>query len=154
MDNQRPLKAFYFLSHEQYLNKDLNYNNFIEEDMNIEAFFKDVIEQNREALPAYFNDDAIIRWHCSNEEFTVEEYIRANCEYPGKWRGRIERIERCDPLIILVGKVVSEKGDISCYVTSFIRLENDRIAQMDEYWADEGEAPEWRKKMGIGKTIA
>ena len=123
------------------------------ENMDIEAFFKDIITQNQEKLPVYFNDNAIIRWHCSNEQFTVEDYVRANCEYPGKWQGKIERIERCDRLIILAARVISELGDISCHVTSFIRLENGRISEMDEYWADDQEAPLWRKEMGIGQKI-
>jgi len=27
------------------------------------------------------------------------------------------------------------------------------IAEMDEYWGDDGDAPEWRRQMGIGKRI-
>lgn len=33
-------------------------------------------------------------WHCTNECFNVEEFIRANCEYPGEWEGEVERIEK------------------------------------------------------------
>jgi hypothetical protein len=51
--------------------------------LNIREFWKDVLEQNAEKLKSYFHKDAVIRWHCTNELFTVEEYIRANCEYPG-----------------------------------------------------------------------
>ncbi len=36
--------------------------------MNIQAFWKDVLEQNRLALPSYFYKDAVIRWHCTNEQ--------------------------------------------------------------------------------------
>ena len=60
----------------------------------IRAFWKAVLAQEREELSAYFTPDAVIRWHCTNEQFTVDEYIRANCDYPGKWDGTIERIDR------------------------------------------------------------
>ena len=44
--------------------------------------WKDIIEQNPKKLKRYFNSNAIINWHNTNESFTVEEYIIANCEYP------------------------------------------------------------------------
>lgn len=121
--------------------------------MDINAFWQDIITQNREKLYAYFCDDAVIRWYCTNEQFTVSEYIQANCEYPGKWKGKIERLEESDRQITLVGKVQSEDGNIVCHVVSFIKLQDGKVAEMDEYWADDGEAPDWRKKLGIGKPI-
>ena len=121
--------------------------------MNINEFWKDVIEQNRERLPGYFCRDAVIRWHCTNEQFTVEEYVRANCDYPGNWLGEIERIEENGSLIILAGRVFPEDRISSFHVVSFIRLNKGLIAELDEYWGDDGEAPKWRKEMGIGKPI-
>lgn len=67
--------------------------------MNVKEFWKAVLEQNKEKLQDYFHEDAVIRWHCSNELFTVQEYIRANCEYPGEWGGEIERIEKTADII-------------------------------------------------------
>ena len=57
--------------------------------MNAEKFWKDVLQQNRDTLADWFRPDAAIRWHCTNEQFTVPEFIRANCEYPGKWDGTV-----------------------------------------------------------------
>ena len=68
--------------------------------MDIRAFWSAVLSQDRKALPEYFCRGAVIRWHCSNERFTVEEYVRANCDYPGQWAGEIERIERTDGTVI------------------------------------------------------
>ena len=121
--------------------------------MNVKRFWQDVTTQNRMSLSSYFCEDAVIRWHCTNEQFTVSEYIQANCDYPGKWRGEIERIEEFDSKIIIVGRVQSDDAAISCHVTSFIRLQEDKIIDMDEYWADDGEAPAWRKALRIGKPI-
>lgn len=121
--------------------------------MDINTLWNDIINQNRDALPSYFCDDAVIRWHCTNEQFTVDEYIKVNCDYPGKWQGEIERIEKLDSKIILVGRVQSFDKTVSCHVTSFIQLLNGKICKMDEYWADDGEVPNWRKELGIGKAI-
>ena len=50
--------------------------------MNIQDFLNAVLKQDAEQLRTYFSDSAYINWHCTNEHFTVEEYIQANCEYP------------------------------------------------------------------------
>ena len=121
--------------------------------MEIKEFWNDIINQNRSALPSYFCKEAIIRWHCTNEQFTLDEYVQANCDYPGKWEGKIERLEESSSLVILVGKVQSEDGLISCHVTSFIKLQDGKVIEMDEYWADDGEAPGWRKELRIGRKI-
>ena len=113
--------------------------------MDINAFWKDVISQNREALPSYFLPDAVIRWHCTNEQFSVAEYVHVNCDYPGKWKGEIERVENAGGIIVLAGRVFSADNEKeSFHVVSFIKLKNDKIAELDEYWADDGEPPEWR----------
>lgn len=121
--------------------------------MNIRAFWQDVFEQDREKLYGYFHKDAVIRWHCSNELFTVQEYIRANCEYPGDWKGEIERIENIGDIIITAAKVWPADQSRSFHVVSFLKLANGRIMEMDEYWSDDGTAPEWRRQMNIGKPI-
>ncbi|BDC94319.1 hypothetical protein SAMN04487977_10343 [Treponema bryantii] len=113
--------------------------------MKVEEFWNAVILQNREKLPSFFTDDAVIRWHCTNEQFSVLEYVRVNCDYPGKWKGEIERIEKAGETIILAGHVVSADDGSSFHVVSFIKLKNDKIAELDEYWADDGEPPEWRR---------
>ena len=121
--------------------------------MDINAFWHDVLSKKREALHFYFCEDAIIRWHCSNERFTVAEYIRANCDYPGEWDGEIERIEESENTIILVGRVFPTNQTASFHVVSFIKVRNNKISEMDEYWADDGDAPAWRREMKIGKPI-
>lgn len=121
--------------------------------MNVNAFWEDIISQNRNRLLSYFHDDAVIRWHCTNEQFTPTEYVSVNCDYPGKWDGTIERIEDFGSLVIIVGRVVSKDDRFSFHVCSFIRLVGDLISELDEYWSDDEEPPLWRKDKGIGKPI-
>ncbi|MBR6097093.1 MAG: nuclear transport factor 2 family protein [Oscillospiraceae bacterium] len=121
--------------------------------MDVSAFWHNVLTKNREALPSWFCADAVIRWWCSNEQFTVSEYIRANCDYPGEWDGKMERIERNGDSVILAGRVFLSDQSASFHVVSFLKLRNDKICELDEYWADDGEAPAWRKDMKIGKPI-
>ena len=121
--------------------------------MDYKAFWQDVLSQNREHLSSWFRDDAVIRWHCSNEQFTVEEYVRVNCDYPNDWSGELERFEETGNTVILAGRVYPVDRSMSFHVVSFLRIENEKITEMDEYWADDGEAPDWRREMKIGKPI-
>ena len=116
-------------------------------------FISAVAKQDADTLRQLFTPDAVICWHDSNEQFTVAEYIRANCEYPGAWNGEIQRIEKTNNGMVLLTKIFSD--DFATFVTAFIRLENGKISRLDEYYADyNDEIPEWRRKMNIGKPIS
>lgn len=121
--------------------------------MDIAKFFKSVLSQNEKELRTYFHKNAVIKWHCTNEIFTLDEYIKANCEYPGNWDGEIERIEEKADLLILACRVFSLDNSSSFHVVSFIYLKDNLIMNMDEYWSDDEKVPEWRRKMKIGKRI-
>ena len=74
---------------------DIAENNF-----KVTEFWKAVVQQNPDKIRKYFKETATIRWYNTNEEFTLDEFIRANCEYPGEWEGEVERIEEIeDPLM-------------------------------------------------------
>lgn len=121
--------------------------------MNVEKFWKDVLNQDEEALKNYFHRDAIIKWPCTNEIFTVNEYIKANCEYPGSWDGEIKKIIQIDNEIISVVKVYPRTGEESHHVVSFIKLHDGLIIDLEEYWSDDGNPPEWRLAMNLGKAL-
>lgn len=121
--------------------------------MDIYKFWKDVLEQNADNIRNYFDRNAYINWHCTNEQFNVDEFIIANCEYPGKWSGEVERVEKTGDTFVTVTHVFSQDQELSFHVTSFIKTADDKITALDEYWADDGTAPKWRLDMHIGKPI-
>ena len=121
--------------------------------MDIRSFWHDVLCQNRDALPTYFDEKAVICWHCTNEQFTVSEYVRANCDYPGNWDGEIERIETIGETIISAVHVYTIDKIASFHVVSFMKLKDGLICNMDEYWSDDADAPDWRRRMNIGRPI-
>lgn len=116
-------------------------------------FFDMVLSQNALEIKKFFNEDAYIDWHNTNERFTVDEFIKVNCTYPGKWSGEVERVEQIGNLLIAVAKVINVFDKSSFYVNSFILLENDKIVKLDEYWGDNGEIPQWRMIKNIGVKI-
>ncbi len=121
--------------------------------MNILQFWDAVLRQDREAIRSYFDADAYVNWHNTNEQFTVDEFIRANCEYPGEWTGEVEKEIHIDDTIITATHVETQDGSLSFHVTSFIQVKDGKIVAMDEYWGDDGEAPQWRQDMKIGSKI-
>ena len=121
--------------------------------MNIYNFWKSVLDQDEQEIRKYFHESAHVNWHCTNENFTLDEFIRANCEYPGDWDGEIQRIEKTDDLLITVTHVYPKDKSASFHVTSFIKVADDKIISVDEYWADDGYAPQWRLDKHIGRAI-
>lgn len=121
--------------------------------MDIKGFWQAVLSQRREEIRAYFHPDALINWHCSNECFTVDEFIEANCDYPNEWEGEIERIEKMKDLIITAVNVYTVDKSLSFHVVSFIKLKDDQIMGVDEYWGDDGMPPQWRLDKKIGRPI-
>jgi len=121
--------------------------------MDVKQFWKDVLAQNADAIRTYFAPSAYVNWHNSNEHFTVEEFIRANCEYPGEWDGEVEKIVCTDDQIITATHVYTKDKSLSFHVASFIRVADGKIASIDEYWGDDTPAPRWRLDKHIGTKI-
>ena len=121
--------------------------------MDIYGFWRDVLGQDAERIRGYFREDAYVNWHCTNEHFSVQEYLIANCEYPGEWDGEVERVEEINDLTITVTHVYPKDRSLSFHVTSFFQIPDGRIQSLDEYWADDGTAPEWRLEKKIGTKI-
>lgn len=121
--------------------------------MDIRAYWRAVFNQQQEEIEKFFHENAFVEWHNTNEHFTVGEFIRANCEYPGKWDGEIERIEEINDLLVTVVHVFSLDKELSFHATSFIQIADGRIRSIDEYWGDDGPAPQWRLDKEIGKPI-
>lgn len=121
--------------------------------MNIQAYWDAALRQDAEAMLEFFALGAVINWHNTNERFTPEEFIRANCEYPGNWAGEIEKLFSLQNQIITVVHVYSADQKQHFHVTSIFCLDGEKIGSIDEYWGDDGEAPQWRKDLHIGRKI-
>ncbi len=121
--------------------------------IDIQSFWASILAQNADEIRACFSPDAYVNWHNTDEHFTVEEFIRANCEYPGDWAGQVEKEIYSGDTIITATHVHSTDGRLSFHVVSFIQTKNDKIIAIDEYWGDDGDAPDWRKNMNIGRKI-
>ena len=120
----------------------------------IENYWKDALAQDADSMKLYFEDDAFVNWHNSNEHFTLEEYICANCEYPNKWDGKIERMQCFPQQVISVVHVYAKDKSVSFHATSFFTMShNGRIQSIDEYWGEDGEPPKWRIEKQIGTKI-
>ena len=115
------------------------------QELNIAAYWAAALAQSPEEMAAFFAPGATVRWPNTNELFTAAEFIRANCEYPGAWEGEIERMEALGSLLITVVRVFDRDRTASFHVTSFFRVEEGRIAALEEYWGDDGPPPAWRQ---------
>lgn len=121
--------------------------------MDIYKYWEYTLNQDEKMMKNFFDENAIIYWHNTNEKFSVDEFIEINCKYPGKWKGNICRVENLKNKLITVVNVLSEDESISMKAISFIEIKNDKIISIDEYWSEDGEAPKWRKDLKIGRAI-
>ena len=64
--------------------------------MNMQQLGESVLAQDEQKIRTYFHPKAYVNWHCTNEHFSVEEFIQANCEYPGEWGGTGRGDRRAD----------------------------------------------------------
>ena len=116
-----------------------------------QAFLQAVVSQREDLLHSFFVPAATIRWPNTREVFTLAQYLRANCEYPGTWQGELLDLHRQGDLVITVARVWQEDASLSAHVCSFMRLQHECIFSMDEYWCDDGEPPAWRQQMMLGE---
>ena len=121
--------------------------------LEVRAFWRAVLAQDAQGMRAFLAPDAWVEWPCTNEHFTAEEYIRANCEYPGDWEGEIERLEELPDQVITAVRVYPKDRSASFHAVSFAKIQNGQICSLVEYWGDDGPAPAWRQEMNIGRPI-
>lgn len=114
-------------------------------------FWKDIHQQCWDSLASYFHEYAVINWHNTNEQFTVDEFVRVNAQYPGDWLIEVERMAYEGDLVISVVRVYDKT--ISFHATSFFTFRDSKILALDEYWSNDEKAPEWRQSQHIGKPI-
>ena len=112
----------------------------------IRALWQAIAEQDEEKLMRFFTPDAQILWPNPDEQFDLTGYLRANCDYPGSWSGKVERIALDGSYS--VAKVWPTEGAASRSVT-FYQWRNGKIERMVEYWGDVGPAPEWRRRLAL-----
>jgi len=112
-----------------------------------------VLGQDAQAIRLHFAEDAVIRWHNTNECFTVPEFIRANCEYPGHWCGEVEHVVENGDTVITVTRVYDREKTVSFHAVTFLALREGRISSVDEYWGDDVQPPRWRQDLQLGRPI-
>lgn len=121
----------------------------------VRSFWERMDRQEWSELGAYFSKEAVIHWCDTNEAFIKEEFVRANCEYPGNWEISVVNLVEKDNLVISVARVKLKNKEIYFYVNSYFYFdEKGKITLLKEYWSECGEVPQWRQEKKIGKPIS
>ena len=115
--------------------------------IDFERYWQDCIGQDRDALRTWFWPDARIIWPCTDEVFTVEEFLTANCDYPGNWKGQLINAIPTPMGAVTEVRIVSVDSSYSCHAASIFTLYEDKILSLTEYFADDGPPPAWRTKL-------
>ena len=113
-------------------------------DFDLQRYWQAVCGKDAEKMRQFFADNAVIRWHNTDEVFPVDKFIAVNCDYPDNWSFEIERDENYANKITSVTRVYSLQSNLSFHAVSFFEVSNDKITALDEYWGDDDEPPKWR----------
>lgn len=95
-------------------------------------------------LSTLFNDTAIIEWPNTKECFHVDEFIKINQYYPGKWKETILNLHQFDDKII--SETLIHNPNISFIAISIFTIKDSKIIYLKEYYSENGEMPLWRKQ--------
>jgi len=100
-----------------------------------------------------------VYWPCTGEVFNNHDnFIKVNRQYPGKHKITLEKMVSCADTVVTVVLVESVFDDhpapLFFRATSFFKFAGDRISEINEYWAEVIEPPEWRIKSGLSERYA
>ncbi len=115
--------------------------------MDFAQYWQDCVSKDKKALGAWFWPDARIVWPCTEEVFTVEDFLLANCEYPGEWTGELLHMIPTPGGAVTEVLISSKDNRYSCHVASIFTIYKGKIASLTEYYADDCPPPQWRKSL-------
>lgn len=97
-------------------------------------------------------DDVQVTWWTSGERFDgADAFVEANRRYPEGWTIHLLELGH-----LRDGRVLSlvriDHPPASFFATSFYRVDDERIAGIDEYWATLEPPPEWRASLS-GRSL-
>ncbi|MFV0400126.1 MAG: nuclear transport factor 2 family protein [Oscillospiraceae bacterium] len=111
----------------------------------VRGLWADIDAQRWEKLLGYFTADAVILWPNTGERFDVAGFVAANGHYPGDWEIEIERVVLAGEEVVSAIQTRLKGEDTSFRACSFFRFREGKIAELTEYWGDDGPPPDWRK---------
>ena len=117
------------------------------------AYWQAVFTQDAEGMRRWLSADAQVRWHNTNECFRMEGFIHANCDYPGQFAGELLRTDRLEGTLICLVRVHYLSQGCSFHAVSYLRLQDDRIVEIDEYWGLDEPPPAWRQQLELSVPI-
>ena len=120
---------------------------------NVLDYWQDINMQLYQRLPQYFNPNATIYWHNSNEKFDPQELARVYQDFGGAWHVEIERLLACEGSVISIINARNTKAEGLYRAVSFFEYEDGLVRKLHEYWSRVGFAPDWRHEHGLGSNI-
>jgi hypothetical protein len=98
------------------------------------------------------SSDCNVYWPNTKEIFKGrDKFILANKVYPGRWFIDIKKIFSMDNIVISVVRVYSKDKNISFYATSFFKFKDGLISEIEEYYGQISEPPQWRIEQGLSE---
>ena len=111
----------------------------------IQSFIRLFSDQKWDEAKELLHPDFLADWPQYRERMNRDGYIEVNRHYPGKHQLTLIRSHEVGALVIATIWIEADTGQ-KTFVNSFFEIQEGRIAKVEEYWAEPGPAPEWRKQ--------
>ncbi|MBI9103670.1 MAG: nuclear transport factor 2 family protein [Spirochaetales bacterium] len=121
----------------------------MKEEKNIETvkeFWSIFDERKYRDAEKLLHEEFEAHWVCTRERFNKEEFIKVNEDYPSRWRTVLKRSYVSGDQVISIVHIFSPDAADQFYATSIFTFDDDKIIEIEEYWAAVEAPPEWRKK--------
>ena len=113
---------------------------------NVQQLWRLFSEQNWDESKKLFHPEFTAYWPQSKERFAnAENFIEMNRAYPGNHTAKIRQLVEEDNTISCTAFISADTGQ-TAFGTSYFEFKDGLIFKATEYWGDEYEAPESRKK--------
>ena len=119
----------------------------------IKKYWQATLAQDANKMVQMLSKTCLITWPNTNECFTKEHYIKANCLYPGTWKGTVQEINPYLDGYLSITNVLSQDEVTSLHAITFFKINNGLITSIKEYWSEDGAPPTWRQSLDLSTPL-
>jgi ketosteroid isomerase-like protein len=112
----------------------------------VRRFWNLFSEQKWEDAMAFLHQDVVVTWPQSKEKMIgSKNFIDVNRNYPGNHKIEIIKAHEIGTEVITTVWIIADTGQ-KTFATSYFQILDGKIKQIEEYWAEPYQAPEWRSQ--------
>lgn len=112
----------------------------------VKTFWQLFSEQKWDLASELLHQDFVANWPQSREKMVgAKNFIDVNRFYPGNHKITVIHAFALEDKVLSTVWIEADTGQ-KTFANSIFKIQNDKILNVEEYWAEPYPAPEWRKQ--------